>query len=522
MSPDALQASSHPACWPPHHMSRTIFSQGDIYIPWERFCRYGGAPEWVAAASRPPEAASAFGPAMPRGPEASEASVQVWVGSQLFQADRALLVEHCGFFRGLFRSGMREARAAEVRLGVLSPDGFCTALRVLRGERPALEAADELLQAVAAPSQAPAWALPGAQPSVGQLRAAVRRRRRLRLHDVFRSARLFIRDGARELAAEWRCPRPALRGGAAASSYVAVSTHAPAPGFLEDASRTMCYLDEEEDAWRTLAALPLEASTLLAGVATLGNKLYIVGGVRGPHKEICVVVELGFCYDPRARRSSFPSPHQPRYDTALVGFDGHLYAIGGEFQRMPMSSVERYDPAAGCWSFVADLPQPAAGVPCAQARGRLFVCLWRPADTTAVVEYTVQGDTWLPVAELRRPQSYGHCMVAHRDSLYVVRNGPKDDFLHCAIDCLNLATGQWTALPGQFVNSKGALFTAVVRGDTVYTVNRMFTLLYAIEDGTWRLLREQAGFPRPGSLQTFLLRLPPGSRGPVASTTPEL
>ncbi|EPY81712.1 hypothetical protein CB1_000715020 [Camelus ferus] len=113
-------------------------------------------------------------------------------------------------------------------------------------------------------------------------------------------------------------------------------------------------------------------------------------------------------------------------------------------------------------------------------------------------------------------------MVAHRDSLYVVRNGPKDDFLHCAIDCLNLATGQWTALPGQFVNSKGALFTAVVRGDTVYTVNRMFTLLYAIEDGTWRLLREQAGFPRPGSLQTFLLRLPPGSRGPVASTTPEL
>lgn len=187
-----------------------------------------------------------------------------------------------------------------------------------------------------------------------------------------------------------------------------------------------------------------------------------------------------------------------------------------------MSSVERYDPAAGCWSFVADLPQPAAGVPCAHARGRLFVCLWRPADTTAVVEYAVRADTWLPVAELRRPQSYGHCMVAHRDSLYVVRNGPKDDFLHCAIDCLNLATGQWTALPGQFVNSKGALFTAVVRGDTVYTVNRMFTLQYAIEGGTWRLLREKAGFPRPGSLQTFLLRLPSGAPGPVASTTPEL
>ncbi|KFO25993.1 Kelch repeat and BTB domain-containing protein 13 [Fukomys damarensis] len=231
----------------------------------------------------------------------------------------------------------------------------------------------------------------------------------------------------------------------------------------------MCYLDEEEDAWRTLAALPLEASTMLAGVATLGNKLYIVGGVRGASKE---VVELGFCYDPDSGTwREFPSPHQPRYDTALAGFDGCLYAIGGEFQRTP---------------------------------------------------YVTQSDAWQPVAELRRPQSYGHCMVAHRDCLYVVRNGPSDDFLHCAIDCLNLATGQWTALPGQFVNSKGALFTAVVRGDIVYTVNRLSTMLYAVEGGTWRLLREKIGFPRPGSLQTFLLRLPPGSPGPVALPLPEL
>ncbi|XP_011750941.1 kelch repeat and BTB domain-containing protein 13 [Macaca nemestrina] len=502
-------------------MSRTIFSQGEIFIaPREVFAPREPHSLWWANPRpqwRPPPGRLA----MPRGPETP---VQVWVGGQLFQADRALLVEHCGFFRGLFRSGMREARAAEVRLGVLSAGGFRVTLQVLRGERPALAAEDELLQAVecAAFLQAPALArflehnltsdncalLCDAAAAFG-------------LRDVFHSAALFIRDGECELAAELALPEArsyvaALRP----SSYVAVSTHTPAPGFLEDASRTLCYLDEEEDAWRTLTALPLEASTLLAGVATLDNKLYIVGGVRGASKE---VVELGFCYDPDGGTwREFPSPHQPRYDTALAGFDGRLYAIGGELQRTPVSSVERYDPAAGCWSFVADLPQPAAGVPCAQACGRLFVCLWRPADTTAVVEYAARTDAWLPVADLRRPQSYGHCMVAHRDSLYVVRNGPSDDFLHCAIDCLNLATGQWTALPGQFVNSKGALFTAVVRGDTVYTVNRMFTLLYAIEGGTWRLLREKAGFPRPGSLQTFLLRLPAGAPGPVASTTPEL
>ncbi|XP_031200457.1 kelch repeat and BTB domain-containing protein 13 [Mastomys coucha] len=458
---------------------------------------------------------------MPPGPEVP---VQVWVDGQLFQAEQSLLVEHCGFFRGLFRSGMREARAAEVRLGALSAAGFGTALRVLRGERPALAAEDELLQAVecAAFLQAPVLArflehsvtsdncslLCDAAAAFG-------------LRDVLHSAALFIRDGSHELVAQLELPEArAYVAALRPSTYVAVSTHTPAPGFLEDASRTMCFLDEEEDAWRTLAALPLEASTLLAGVATLGNKLYIVGGVCGASKE---VVELGFCYDPEGGTwCEFPSPHQPRYDMALAGFEGRLYAIGGEFQRTPMSSVECYDPATGCWSFVADLPQPATGVPCAQARGRLFVCLWRPADITAVVEYVVQMDKWLPVAELCRSQSYGHFMVAHRDSLYVVRNGPSDDFLHCAIDCLNLVTGQWTSLPGQFVNSKGALFTSVVRGDTVYTVNRVSTLVYAIEDGTWRLLREKAGFPRPGSLQTFLLRLPPGTTGPVATALPEL
>ncbi|XP_075391685.1 kelch repeat and BTB domain-containing protein 13 [Tenrec ecaudatus] len=453
----------------------------------------------------------------------SAARVQVWVGGQLFEAEQSLLVEHCGFFRGLFRSGMREARAAEVRLGALSAAGFRATLRVLRGERPALADGEALLQAVecAAFLQAPALAR--------FLRRSLTSRNcallcdaaaAFGLRDLFHCAALLVRDGPRALAAELLTPEArAYVAALRPSSYVALSTHTPAPGFLEDASRTMCYLDEEAGAWRTLAALPLEASTLLAGVATLGNKLYIVGGVRGASKE---VVERGFCYDPeRGTWREFPSPHQPRYDVALAGFDDCLYAIGGELCRSPVSSVERYDPAAGRWSFVADLPQPAAGVPCAQACGRLFVCLWRPADTTAVLEYEAQTDAWQPVAELRRPQSYGHCMVAHHDSLYVVRNGPSDDFLHCAIDRLNLVTGQWTALPGQFVNSKGALFTAVVRGDVVYTVNRVVTVLYTIEGGTWRLLREKAGFPRPGSLQTFLLRLPPGLLGPVAVTTPE-
>ncbi|XP_001375405.1 kelch repeat and BTB domain-containing protein 13 [Monodelphis domestica] len=445
--------------------------------------------------------------------------IRVWVGGRLFVADKALLVENSDFFRGLFRSGMQEASRGEIHLGVLSAGGFQTTLEVLGGQRPALGGEEELFEAVecAAFLQAPPLAH-YLSHSVTSDNCVVlcEAASAFGLWEVLQGAALFIRDGppelTNELSPEVRSYVEALRP----SSFVAVGTHTPTPQYLEDATRTLCYLDEKDDVWRTLSSLPVEASTLLAGVTTLENKLYIVGGVRGANKE---VVEPGFCYDAdRGTWHEFPSPHQARYDVALVGYEGSLYAIGGEFQRVPLRSVERYDFASGCWTFIADIPQPAAGVPCAQALGRLFICLWQPADTTAVYEYKPGADSWLPVASLRRPQSYGHCMVAHRDSLYVVRNGPSDDFLHCAIDCLNLATGQWTALPGQFVNSKGALFTAVVRGDTVYTVNRMTTVLYSVGDGSWRLLREKAGFPRPGSLQTFLLRLPDVALAPAVSS----
>ncbi|KFW02259.1 Kelch repeat and BTB domain-containing protein 13, partial [Fulmarus glacialis] len=330
------------------------------------------------------------------------------------------------------------------------------------------------------------------------------------LLDLFHCAALYIRDSYAELEEYLDCLSADLLAYVEAllpSAFVAVGAHTPTFEFLEDLSRTICYLDEETNTWRTLSCLPLSASTFLAGMATMDNKIYIVGGVYGASKQ---VVESSFCYDADANAWSdeSPSPHQLRYDVRLVGHEGYLYAIGGEYEKISLKSVERYDVASSTWTFVSDLPQPSAAAPCAQAMGQIFVCLWKPLDTTVIYEYETQRDAWLPITELKRHQSYGHCMVAHRDNLYVMRNGPSDDFLRCVIDCFNLTSRQWTALPGQFLNSKGALFTAVIRGDTIYTVNKMLTLLYSVEEETWRFKKERAGFPRSGSLQTFLLRLP--------------
>lgn len=440
-----------------------------------------------------------------------EEKVRIHVEEEIFFVDKTLLMENSEYFRALFQSGMRESTQKDIQIREQSAVGFHVMLKILKGEHPMLTC-EENLRAVECASFLQVKTL--AKYLINSLNSdnciiLYQAAAMFGLLDLFHSAALYIRDSYSDLKDYLDCLSPDLLDYVESlipSTFVAVGAHTPTIEFLEDLSRTICYLHEESNTWRTLSCLPLTASTFLAGMTTLDNKIYVVGGVYGYNKQ---VVDQSFCYDATTDCwSEFPSPHQLRYDVTLMAHEDSLYAIGGEFEKTPLKSVEKYNVSSNTWSFVSDLPQPAAAAPCAQAMGRIFVCLWQPLDTTIIYEYKPQKDEWLPISTLNRNQSYGHCMVAHRDNLYIMRNGPFDDFLRCMIECFNLTTQQWTALPGQYMNSKGALFTAIIKGDTVYTVNKMFTLLSTIEENLWKFKKERAGFPRSGSLQTFLLRLP--------------
>ncbi|XP_018618091.1 kelch repeat and BTB domain-containing protein 13 [Scleropages formosus] len=441
--------------------------------------------------------------------------MRVWVGGSLFTVDSMLLVRSCDYFQALFRSGMRECCQGEVRLQGLPVRGFLTALAVSRGERPSLSV-DEAVEATecAAFLQARPLAqhlsnLIDSSNCVQLCHAAAT----FGLWEVFHQAALFIRDMYGDLVEEVCFLPSELREyveSLAPSSFVAMGTHSPSMELLQDSFRNICYLDEDGGEWKHLTDLPIDASTSMAGVAVLDNRLYVVGGVRGVSKQ---VVNSCFCYDPLSDFwSTFGGPQQPRYNFTLVGHEGRLYAIGGEFQNVVMSSTEVCDLASHSWSSVSPSPWPVAGAACAKAMSRIFVCFWRPMETTDIYEYMPDWDEWRLLTTLIRPQSYGHCMVAHRDNLYVMRNGPSADFLRCLMDCYNLTTGQWSAVHSRYVNSRGALFTAVVRGDSAFTVNRSLTLEYTIGDDRWIPRREMNGFPRSGTVWTFLLRLPQTSR----------
>ncbi|TRY59364.1 hypothetical protein DNTS_033168 [Danionella cerebrum] len=437
--------------------------------------------------------------------------VRLRIGESAFTVDRVLLEKHCDYFQALFQSGMKECLQDEICLKAPSAQGFFVAFRVMHGEKPTLNS-NEIVDAIECAAFLQIESLSDHLTNIinsDNCLLMYHTAATFGLLKLFKSAAAFIRDMYTDLKDDAKClPEDLLDyvESLIPSSYVMVGTHSPTIKLLQDFMRTVCYLDEDGKDWKVLTHLPLNASTTMAGVAVLENRIYIVGGVYDITNK---VVDSGFCYDASMDSwSTFPSPQQLRYNCTLVGHEGDLYIIGGEYEKTVMSSVEKYNVSLETWRFVAHLPRPASAVACAKAMRRLFVCLWRPKDATEIYEYVSKKDEWLLITTLVRHQSYGHCMVAHRDNLYVMRNGPSDDFLRCMIDCYNLTSGQWTALPGQYENSKGALFTAVVRGDSVFTVNRRATVEYVIEDNKWRTKKEMTGFPRIGSMWTFLLRLP--------------
>ncbi|XP_049418963.1 kelch repeat and BTB domain-containing protein 13 [Epinephelus fuscoguttatus] len=446
--------------------------------------------------------------------------VRVRVEESCFTVERALLARCSNYFCALFQSGMAESQQEELHLkGGLRARGFLITLAVCRGETPALCDPDELVEAVECAAFLQVACL------VRHLCDIIDSDNCLLLyhaasiygvHALFHSAALFLCDAFEDLkeAAESMIPEDLLQYSQSLSpaTYIAIGTHTPSMDLLQDSFRIVCYLDEKEEEWKHLTDLPTLCSTSMAGVAVLDNRLYIVGGVHGYNKD---TVDSSFCYNPDTGVwTTLPGPQQLRYDFTLLGHEGRLYAIGGEFQKRTISTAESYDVEKGEWTFIKQAPRPVASAACAVARRRMFVCFWKPPDTTDIYEYIPAKDEWKLATTMIKPMSYGHCMVAHRDNLYVMRNGPYDDFLRCLMDCYNITTGQWTAMPGHYINSKGALFSAMIRGDSVFTVKYMLTLEYAITEQGWKPRRQMKGFPKSGSLWTCLLRLP--KTGPVS------
>ena len=91
----------------------------------------------------------------------------------------------------------------------------------------------------------------------------------------------------------------------------------------------------------------------VAGVATLGGLLYVIGGFDG-NNYLCDVD----VYDPQTNSWTSACPlNDQRSATSVAVMKGRIFAIGG-FNGQFLSSVEVYDPEINQWSYVCNMSIP--------------------------------------------------------------------------------------------------------------------------------------------------------------------
>jgi N-acetylneuraminic acid mutarotase len=133
------------------------------------------------------------------------------------------------------------------------------------------------------------------------------------------------------------------------------------------------------------------------GLAVLENQLYAVGGMDPVHgDETLASVER---YDPQADRWTFVASLNTARKTRAIAFGGHIYAIGGlDKVHKRFKSVERFDPRLNQWTEVAPLPfLITSHCPNDVTADSQFI--WLANNENGFLRYDPAQDTWQSVTD---------------------------------------------------------------------------------------------------------------------------
>jgi N-acetylneuraminic acid mutarotase len=124
------------------------------------------------------------------------------------------------------------------------------------------------------------------------------------------------------------------------------------------------------DGWNAGPALPEPVQELHA--ATLGDRIYVAGGIGSGDQVITHVLVLDPAAEAWRRVADLP---EPRHHMPLVAAADSLYAVGGydASGMVPVATLWVYDEAADRWLDRAPLPQPRGASGAAFLDGRIVV-----------------------------------------------------------------------------------------------------------------------------------------------------
>lgn len=246
-------------------------------------------------------------------------------------------------------------------------------------------------------------------------------------------------DAARDAQGRWeaRAPVPEARTevsvAAAADSLVyLLGGFGPGARRRAAAPRTMLAYDPRADRWAGAGEIPEGVNH--AGLASVGDKLYLVGGFRENTFSPTGAVRI---YDPVSRSwlDGAPMP-TPRGALAVAVLDGRIHALGGNAEAgarldahehgasrddHSVATHEAYDPATDTWTRLAPMPTPRNHLGAAVVDGRIHAVGGRvngDMELTTHEIYDPASDRWTTGAPLPTGRS-GIAVVAHGGMVYV-------------------------------------------------------------------------------------------------------
>jgi N-acetylneuraminic acid mutarotase len=223
--------------------------------------------------------------------------------------------------------------------------------------------------------------------------------------------------------------------------------------------------DPPTDRWTTKTSMPVGLHHV--GIGVVGGRLYVIGGYKKSALSVWSPVATVYSYNPSTdawtERAPMPTA---RGALSVTISEGRLYAIGGYEGKANSAAVEVYDPERNSWSSRAPLPTPRDHLATATAAGKIYAIggrlkgdYHRNLSVTEVYDPTT--DTWSRAPDL--PTARSGITAAQAGGRIFVFGGEGADGTFRENEAYDPARDVWKAM-APMPTARHGLGSAVVDG----------------------------------------------------------
>jgi N-acetylneuraminic acid mutarotase len=212
--------------------------------------------------------------------------------------------------------------------------------------------------------------------------------------------------------------------------------------------------DPATDSWQALPTIPQNLTHLQSAV--VGDDIYYLGGLTEPFPGDEVTDVHVFDTATNTFSAATPMPAaRARGAAGVVAHGGSVYILGGlrgGHDGVAAPQLDRYDPATGTWTALADLPRPRDHFQAAVLDGKIYAVGGRNTASGFLADLVPQIDvfdiatgTWSTLSTVLPTLRGGAGTVVVGDELVVV-GGETPTSVIAAVEVLRPATQTWRTL----------------------------------------------------------------------------